>query len=492
MIAVFDIGKTNKKCFIFNEDYQIVYEKTSQLIETTDEDGEPCENIDLLKNWILDTLREILNDFRFLIKAINVTTYGASLVHLDIDGQPLTPLYNYLRPFPDDLKEQFLTHYGDESKIALETASPVLGNLNSGLQLYWLKYQKPLIFKQIKWSLHLPQYITFLIFQQLQETTSTESVSFRTEGEESEAEGRSKHFENLGLRPQMPRYALHDNIIGASEITSIGCHTMMWNFQKNDYHDWVKTEGLTEKFPPLKPSNLALPIINTLITNYQSTNNYIGTGLHDSSAALIPYLASFKEPFILISTGTWCISLNPFNAEPLTAEELKQDCLSYLSYEGKPVKAARYFGGNQHEIWTQKLAQAFNKPADYYQTIAFDQQIIESQHQQKKLRQTGLYPFENYEAAYHTIISKIIRQQYHSTKMVLTKTTHRIFVDGGFSKNEIYMNLLAQVFPHLEVYAAEVAQATALGAALAIHTFWNEKPLPDNLISLKKYSISRS
>ena len=78
--------------------------------------------------------------------------------------------------------------------------------------------------------------------------------------------------------------------------------------------------------------------------------------MHDSSAALIPYLACFDEPFLLISTGTWCISLNPFNHEPLTAEELQQDCLCYLSYEGKPVKAARYFGGNEHEQTVKKIA----------------------------------------------------------------------------------------------------------------------------------------
>ena len=63
-------------------------------------------------------------------------------------------------------------------------------------------------------------------------------------------------------------------------------------------------------------------------------NNYcVGIGLHDSSAALIPYLMNFKEPFVLISTGTWCISLNPFNEAPLTKEELKSDCLSYMSYD---------------------------------------------------------------------------------------------------------------------------------------------------------------
>ncbi|MCW3114682.1 MAG: carbohydrate kinase, partial [Segetibacter sp.] len=64
----------------------------------------------------------------------------------------------------------------------------------------------------------------------------------------------------------------------------------------------------------------------------------------------------------------------------------------------------------------------------------------------------------------------------------------RMFVDGGFSKNSIYMNLLAEAFPGMEVFAASMAQATALGTALAIHRSWNDKPVPNDLIELKYYS----
>lgn len=472
MIAVFDIGKTNKKCFIFNEDYRIVFEKTNQLTEIMDEEGEVCEDLDLLKNWVLDTLREILNDPHFPIRAINVTTYGASLVHLDRDGQPLTPLYNYLRAFPDELKKRFFDRYSDESKIALETASPVLGNLNSGLQLYWLKQQKPLIFNQIHCSLHLPQFVAYFIAKNLANGvgldnlySDQESVSFRTEGEESEGVARNNNT-LFGLRPQIPRYALNDNAMEVSEITSIGCHTLLWDFQKNDYHDWVKAEGLTEKFPPIQPSNVALPITNNQYANNQTQ---VGIGLHDSSAALIPYLAYFDEPFLLISTGTWCISLNPFNDEPLTADELSQDCLCYLSYAGKPVKAARYFGGHEHEQGVKKLAAQFGVGEAFYRSadLADHAELAES---------------------YRQLIVQLVEHQAHSTRLALGNSpVRRIFVDGGFSKNELYLALLAEAFPGMEVFSAEVAQATALGAALAIHACWNEKSLPPNLISLKKY-----
>jgi hypothetical protein len=41
------------------------------------------------------------------------------------------------------------------------------------------------------------------------------------------------------------------------------------------------------------------------------------------------------------------------------------------------------------------------------------------------------------------------------------------------------------------VYAATVAQASATGAALAIHNYWNKLPKPVDLIELKFYSTQK-
>jgi hypothetical protein len=41
------------------------------------------------------------------------------------------------------------------------------------------------------------------------------------------------------------------------------------------------------------------------------------------------------------------------------------------------------------------------------------------------------------------------------------------------------------------VYAASMAQGTALGAALAIHNSWNNDPLPAGLVALKYYARPR-
>ena len=98
VVAIFDIGKTNKKVFLFNENYQIVWERSANLPETVDEDGFPCEDIAELRNWIVFRLSEMQELKEYILKAVNFSTYGASFIYVDEEGNSLTPLYNYLKP----------------------------------------------------------------------------------------------------------------------------------------------------------------------------------------------------------------------------------------------------------------------------------------------------------------------------------------------------------------------------------------------------------
>ncbi|RAW00983.1 FGGY-family carbohydrate kinase [Pseudochryseolinea flava] len=437
VIAIFDIGKTNKKLFLFDERYNIVLEQSTQIEEIIDDDGDSCEDLHALTKWVLASFQEANNSPSFDIKAINVSTYGASFVHLGYDEKPVTDLYNYLKPFPESLKRKFYSDYGGESVFSMFTASPVLGNLNSGMQLYWLKHAKSALFKKINVSLHLPQYIASLF---------------------------SKRY--------------------YSDITSIGCHTNLWNFAQNSYHDWSEKEGIREKLAPMKAGDAVVPSSN-------EENMLCGIGLHDSSAALIPYLVSFNEPFLLLSTGTWCISLNPFTDDPLTVEELEKGCLCYLTYKGNPVKASRLFSGYEHEKQINRLADHFQKPKDHYESIGYNATLVA--YPGNYFEQHDLSVYETYELAYTQLIKALVDDQVTSTKLVLNNMqVKRIFVDGGFSKNAIFMNLLAKAFPSIEVYAAAMAQASALGAAMAIHQHWNKQPLESDVIALRYYTGASS
>ncbi|MBL7828998.1 MAG: hypothetical protein JNJ57_20355, partial [Saprospiraceae bacterium] len=88
---------------------------------------------------------------------------------------------------------------------------------------------------------------------------------------------------------------------------------------------------------------------------------------------------------------------------------------------------------------------------------------------------------------YAGMMTDLVKKQVKSTRLAIGRTpVKQLFVDGGFSKNSLYMNLLAMSFPDLEVFAAAAPQSTALGAALLRHPYWNDGPIPSTLVSLKK------
>ncbi|GAB3553553.1 FGGY-family carbohydrate kinase [Spirosoma fluminis] len=453
LCVVFDVGKTNKKVLVFDQHYRVLHEDQTPFDEITDDDGFRCDDLPRLTRWVLDSYQQLTAQYGSAIRAVNVSGYGASLVHLGDDGQPVTPLYNYLRDLPRDLHAQFFAQYGPASKFCVQTASPDLGLLNSGLQLYWLKYSKPDLLASIRHSLHLPQYVSYVLTGQ-----------------------------------------------PVSEITSVGCHTALWDFTRQDYHPWTLSEELYSiRQTPLQPD----------ATFSISDEVQAGIGMHDSSAALVPYLKAFAGsadllPFVLLSTGTWSVSMNPFNDEPLTPDELGQDCLCYLSYEGRQVKSSRLFAGNEHERQIKHLADYFQTDINYYRQVRFDaalvqalrarfQQLAPAQTHLTRLRESpfverNLNEYATYEEAYHQFMLDLVAQQVASLALAIGQTPIKaLFVDGGFSRNDVFMNLLAEAYPDRKVQASRVAQASALGAALVIHEHWNSTPFDASCINLIPY-----
>ncbi|MEL6924901.1 MAG: FGGY family carbohydrate kinase, partial [Bacteroidota bacterium] len=421
---------SNRKNFLFDEHYQQVHQDYSRFEEIEDEDGDPCDDINAIRAWVDDCFRKIINSKKYELRAINFSTYGASFVHIDRNGNPVAPLYNYLKPYPKKLLKQFHKAYGSPLDFAKATASPPLAMLNSGLQLYWLKHCKPKTFEKIRWSLHFPQYLSYL-------------------------------FTGVPL----------------SEFTSIGCHTGLWDFAKQDYHEWVYAEGIDQILPPIVPTSLSIN------RSFDKQKIKIGVGIHDSSSALLPYLRADKNPFMLISTGTWSISLNPFNNKVLTSKDLKNDCLNFLRIDGKAVKAARLFLGNEYKIQVKKLHQHFGKKYGYHRKMKFDESLaarlqkdpenkfrFESiQLKRKQPKATQLSNFPDFKTAFHQLMLELTALQIAACKRAIGKTDIRkIYIDGGFADNDVYVQLLSRHFDNYKIRTTQSPLGSALGAALAI------------------------
>lgn len=446
--AVFDIGKTNKKFFLFDKDFKEVHKEYASFDEIQDEDGHPTEDIHALQNWLKEVFHKTLKSDEFSVKAINFSTYGASFVHLDENGEILTPLYNYTKEIDANILDQFYTKYGEDSElIRTSGSSRSPGLLNSGLQLYWIKYAKPEIFKKIKYSLHLPQYLSYI-------------------------------FSGIPL----------------SEFTSIGCHTTLWNYETRDYQDWVFKEGIHEKLPPIVSTETSLNI------NYNGKRIKIGVGIHDSSSALLPYVRSVKKPFVLVSTGTWSIALNPFVDTPLTNEDVKADCINYMRINGKPVKSSRLFLGNEYKVQVAKMSEKFGKDKDYHKTVSFSynaySEILQDfkhsfkweSFEHKNMPKTTSYMYNNFEDAYHHLMIELVMLQVENIKRIAdTQKIDRLYVDGGFTDNDIYIKLLSHYLRGMKLRTTKASLGSALGAAIAISdTKLNSKFLKKNY-ALKKH-----
>ncbi|MEO8568647.1 MAG: hypothetical protein ABI419_05915, partial [Ginsengibacter sp.] len=278
--------------------------------------------------------------------------------------------------------------------------------------------------------------------------------------------------------------------VPVSEYTSIGCHTCLWDYNNNDYHHWVYAENIDKILPPIVSTDT---IFNKEISG-KALN--IGTGIHDSSAALLPYALSSTKPFLLISTGTWSISLNPFSGQILTKDDLENDCLHYMRTDGKPVRSSRLLLGSEYSLQVEKLATHFNRNKDYHKEVAFDENIFQNHlttgghffhfeciHLPRPQPLKNSYDtFRNFEEGYHALMIELVELQVESAKRAIGNSAiELIYIDGGFVGNEIYIRILTHHFPQYAIYSTRAPLGSALGAAMII----SEKTTDDNF--LKEY-----
>lgn len=435
VIAVFDIGKTNKKIFLFNKNFDVVYTNSIRFEEILDDDDYPCDDIESIETWMENEIKAIQNQNEFTIKAINFSTHGATLAYLDKDGNRITPLYNYLKPLDIDFNP-FYESQGGVEEFSRKTASPAYGMLNSGLQMYWLKHSKPHFWNKVDTILHYPQYLSYLFSNKI-----------------------------------------------TADFTSIGSHTAIWDFDNMKYHGWLAEESID--LPEPKPGkNAALTLVN-------GQEIAIGKGLHDSSSSIIPLLESNQdsdEEFILLSTGTWIICMNPFSKEALTSNQLENDCLCYMTPDKKQIKSSMQFLGRVHEVNAIELSKYFNVEENHYLELTLNKELCAQTISESKsiffpndipsdfignLKQ--LNNFDDYEHAYYQLIFEICYRVHEGIQHILDANNNlkNVYISGGFNKNDIFVEYLNQMMPEQSIQFPKGKFASALGAAMLMKGYLN-------------------
>ncbi|MCG9792319.1 FGGY family carbohydrate kinase [Flavobacterium algicola] len=435
VIAVFDIGKTNKKMFLFDKDFKVVQTDSIRFEEVMDDDNDPCDDIESIEKWIMKEIETVQQENKFTIKAINFSTHGASLVYLDKEGKRITPLYNYLKPLDMDFSK-FYQKYGGIEEFSRKTASPAYGMLNSGLQMYWLKNQKPQYWAQVENILHYPQYLSYLFSKTIR-----------------------------------------------ADYTSLGAHTAIWNFDKMKYHKWLESENISLP-EPKKGKQARISMVN-------GQEIAIGMGLHDSSSSIIPLLESNENSgneFVLLSTGTWIICMNPYSKESLTQEQLNNDCLCFMTPDKQQIKSSMQFLGCVHEVNAIELSNHYGVTKSHFLDFTLDAGrcttiLAKKEHKffpddipENFISELKNFDcFDDYEHAYYQLIYEIAERVYQGILRILDKNNSlkEVYISGGFKRNDMFVEYLRQMMPNQQILFPKGENASALGAAILMKKYLN-------------------
>jgi len=191
-------------------------------------------------------------------------------------------------------------------------------------------------------------------------------------------------------------------------------------------------------------------------------------------------LANETDPFILISTGTWCINFNPFARNNIfDIGQIKNGATAYMKIDSSPVKTSRIFLGAEHEIKLNQLMGFFQIKNFDSSKIKFNKKIyLAIKKNKNNYRWTYLsnencpkheiFNFENFDEAYHRLILELFQILKKSISVIFDECIKKIYVEGGFSKNKIFIEILKINYPNHKIIINTISNASSRGAAMLI------------------------
>ena len=433
-VAVIDIGKTNAKLALV--DLSDLSEIAVITRPNTVLPGPPWPHYDVEGHWafLLDGLRDFQAEHG--VDAISITTHGACAALLDQGGELAAPILDYEHTGPDALAAE----YDAIRPPFTETGSPRLGaGLNIGAQLFWQFRQDPDLRQRTRHIVTYPQY-----------------WAYRLTG------------------------------VAATEVTSLGCHTDLWNPFAGTPSSLVERLRIADMLAPTHDADAALGCIqpNIAARTGLSPGTPVYCGIHDSNASLVPHLLTQDGSFSVVSTGTWVIAM-AIGGDSVALDP-SRDTLVNVDAFGNPVPSARFMGGREHDLL---LGEQWAEPSE-----ADIAQILKSATMLLPAVEDTTGPFQGRKACW---IGQEPAPQSGGrsaavcfylalmTAACLDLVGHRgpIRVEGPFARNRCYLDMLAAA-TGADVHAMTGATGTSQGAALLVGR--NDLPKPEALSSAAK------
>ncbi|OWV74598.1 carbohydrate kinase [Rhizobium sp. R339] len=417
-IAVLDIGKTNAKVVVLDSETGAEIAVLKRPNVTIKTGPYPHYDIEALWSFALDALKKLAREPGF--DAISITTHGAAAALLDGDGTLAMPVIDYEHEYPEAIRDAYTAlrpPFG-------ETFSPRLAmGLNVGAQLHYQKSAFPEEFAKVTDILTYAQYWTA-----------------RLTG------------------------------VAANELTSLGCHTDLWNPKTGSYSSLVDRLDIRGLMAPIRSAFDAigpvLPEIAAKLGLGEAVPVYCG--IHDSNASLLPHLIHREAPFAVVSTGTWVINFGV--GGNLDHLDPKRDALANVDAYGRAVPSSRFMGGREFEILSVEIGAVDEKSAQAAIAPVIDNGILLLPN-----IAPGSGPFPGKTSRWIGA-EKASREERHAAACLylalmtdacleLIGAKGAIIVEGPFALNETYLKLLAALAGR-EVIALPGTTGTSQGAAL--------------------------
>jgi len=256
----------------------------------------------------------------------------------------------------------------------------------------------------------------------------------------------------------------------SNEVTSLGCHTDLWNPRDGRYSSLVDTLGIRDLMAPIRsafdPLGPVLPDIADAIGLTRKIPVYCG--IHDSNASLLPHLLDRPAPFAVVSTGTWVINFGV--GGDLDHLDPKRDTLANVDAYGRAVPSSRFMGGREYETVSGEIGQV-----DKEKVASAVEQAITKRLMLLANVAPGSGPFPGKSARWVNAQGVTPEERYAALCLYLAMMNQAcldligargpVIVEGPFALNDTYLTLLAAL-TNREVIAVPGSTGTSQGAAL--------------------------
>jgi L-fuculokinase len=298
LIAVLDVGKTNAKLILVDAHTGEVAQCREKGFEAIQQSPVRRLNVFGIERWLLSSLKDAAEKEH--IHALVPVAHGAAAVLVSASGEVIAAP-DYEDPLFNTVSESYRSQR-DPFEVTLSPFLPL--GLNLGRQLYYLREQHPTLLDSCSRILLYPQY-----------------------------------------------WAWRLSNVMATEMTSLGCHSDLWQPRAARFSGLTRAQGWDALLPPLRAASDVLGTISPEVAQFTGLDRTcrVLCGIHDSNASYLCYRASHRpgEPFVVVSSGTWTVIMA--HGADLARLRENRDMLANVDALGTPVATARFMGGREYE-----------------------------------------------------------------------------------------------------------------------------------------------